>query len=155
MKKKSEKHVYYFNFVSVSVVAEQKSCYPPWIVSQEEIDASKLENFTVRRNGVDPTLTDDNGDNDNRRAVRKRVPISMDDQPLAKKSCDGLENESEEETDDESSADEVDPEIGETQAKYRVKKWVTEKLALRVTGEVFLQDGPCFQVSKLLPELDS
>ena len=126
-------------------MTEQRSCYPPWIVSQEEIDASKFENSTFRRNGIEPISTDDT---DTRRAVRKRVPFDKDGQPLAKKSCEGLEIDSEEDTDEEWSGDEVDPEIGETQAKYRVKKWVTEKLALRVPGEVFLQDGPCFQVIK-------
>ena len=134
---------YYWNIPYISVVTEQKSCYPAWTVSQEDIDASKFENSTIRRNGSVEPPTDEK---DNRRTVRKRVPFDKDDQPPSKKSRDGLEDDSEDDSDEESSADEVDPEIGETQAKYRVKKWVTEKLALRVTGEVFLQDGPCFQV---------
>ena len=136
-------YIYYY-IIYISVVTEQKSCYPAWTVSQEDIDASKLECSTVRRNGSVEPPTDDK---DNRRTVRKRVPFDKDDQPPSKRSRDGLEDDSEDDSDEESSSgDEVDPEIGETQAKYRVKKWVTEKLALRVTGEVFLQDGPCFQV---------
>jgi hypothetical protein len=59
---------------------------------------------------------------------------------------DGSDDDSDVDSDDDGD-DEIDPEIGETQARYRVKKWVADKLSSRVSGDVFLQDGPCFQVS--------
>ena len=63
-----------------------------------------------------------------------------------KRSRDDDDSDDSDENDDDEEEDEIDPDIGETQARYRVKKWVTEKMALRVPGDVFLQDGPCFQV---------
>ena len=138
------------HWFTCSAVAEFKSSIPQWAVSQEDIDASKnVDCSTVRRNGnVENNL--DECDGEKRRGVRKRVPVDKDsDQPALKK-CRENDDESDDDSDDDDDGDEeedeIDPEIGETQAKYRVKKWVSDKLNLRVPGEIFLQDGPCFQV---------
>ena len=140
------------HWFTCSAVAEFKSMIPQWPVSQEDIEASKnVESSTVRRNGnVENNIED--SDVEKRRRVRKRVPVDKEsDQPSIKK-CRENDDESDEASEDddddeeEEDEDEIDPEIGETQAKYRVKKWVSDKLALRVPGEIFLQDGPCFQV---------
>jgi len=137
------------HWFTCAAVAEFKSCIPPWHVSQEDLDASKIEPPIIRRNGIDAYV--DEGDLDKRRGARKRYQADKDVEQSAAKRLRDEENDVSDDVsvddDDEDSDDEIDPEMSETQARYRVKKWVSDKLAQRVSGEVFLQDGPCFQVS--------
>lgn len=131
------------------VVIEFKSLIPPWVVTEQELEASKIDSNVTRSNGIDAV----DCDADKRRAGRKRVQAEKDpDQPTSKRARDDNNDASDDASDDsdDGSEDEVDPEIGETQAKYRVKKWVSERLLRRMAGDTFLQDGPCFQVKILL-----
>ena len=137
------------HWFTCAAVAEFKSCIDPWPVSQEEIEASKLEASSLRRNGVDSGNGGDDVDAaDTRRGARKRLQVDRDVEQSASKRL--REDDSDDEVsddDDDMTDDEIDPEISETQARFRVKKLVMDKLAQRVPGDVFLQDGPCFQVS--------
>ena len=137
-------------------VAKGISCIKPSDKLCEENDTDSNENSTkntassglpsdligrLASRRVSKRVTDDNRESSSKRA-RNTNYSEIDDPSDDDDEEDDDESEEEEESSDESSEEEEDEED-----TFSLHKNISTLLETRVPGEVFLQDGPCFQMA--------
>ena len=119
-------------------VARGESYIRPWVVTSEELEASKVQEVKEQQLEVAES-TIKNG-SQKRRVQNKRV-----ENKRSKRDEEYADSDEEFGDSDEESGEEIE-EVSESKREDRFSMYrhISASLSTRIAGEVFLQDGPCY-----------
>jgi hypothetical protein len=133
------------HWFNCSEVTKGGSLVPDWKFTKEEMEASK-NTFrgceAADQNNQSGTPSPSEIVLGTKRRSRKRVFLAEIDYDGKKAKGDSEDEASDEDEDYDYEEEEATP----REQRLMIRKRVNDMLATRVPGEIFLQDGPCFQV---------